>query len=226
MTPTSKNHAWPLMDYALARAILIGLCIALVTAASAFDFGSVVKKATKEASKAAQEAITEQPTAGQDTASLVKQANKELRNAQNSMFSGKKEKSLQQLNHVAELLEKIKAADPDNPRLKSLTQKYEKQKKDLDRRMGKTSARPSGRAQPVKAEPAGAVAAKPAKGGKLPYHAKQSMRRLDNAFRSIDYHYKKLEAFKEGESQSMPLEERLAKLEGEIAELQTLRDAV
>jgi len=78
----------------------------------------------------------------------------------------------------------------------------------------------------VKAERAGAVAAKPGKGGKLPYHAKQSMRRLDSAFRSIDGHYRKLEAFKDGESQSMHLEERLAKLEGESAELQSLLDAV
>lgn len=82
----------------------------------------------------------------QDVKELAKQANNEIRQSQRMMFNGKLEESLQHLQQAAELLEQIKAADPDFSQLKSLQSKYDKQKKDLDKRLPKEE-------QPVEAAP-------------------------------------------------------------------------
>ena len=68
---------------------------------------------------------------------LAKEANKELRNAQRAMFRGKHEDTLAGLTKVNGLLEKLKAADPNHRQLKTLESKFNRLKKDLERRTKK-----------------------------------------------------------------------------------------
>jgi len=94
----------------------------------------------------------------QDVKELAKEVNNELRQSQRMMFDGKLEESLQHLQKAAELLEQIKAADPGFSQLKSLQSKYDKQKKDLDKRLPKeeqpTEPVPTEKPEPtVKEEP-------------------------------------------------------------------------
>jgi hypothetical protein len=73
----------------------------------------------------------------QDVKGLLNQVNKELRQAQRDMFSGKNEKAIASLEGIEGLLLQIKEADPNNPRLKSSVGKYKKLVKDLERKTGK-----------------------------------------------------------------------------------------
>ena len=77
------------------------------------------------------------PAGAADVKSLKKEAEKELRNSQKMMHNGKFEESLQLLEKAGELLEQMKAADPDAVEVKIVEGKYAKQKKDLERRMPK-----------------------------------------------------------------------------------------
>lgn len=79
-------------------------------------------------------------TQAQDVKTLAKEANNELRNSQKMMFNGKMEEAQEHLNNAAELIEKIKTLDPNFNQLKSLERKYEKQKKDLEKRLGKKTS--------------------------------------------------------------------------------------
>lgn len=76
----------------------------------------------------------------QDAKTLARDADKALRESQRMMFSGKLEESQTQLAAAADLIEKIRAIDPDLTQLKSLESKYAKQKGDLDRRLPKAPA--------------------------------------------------------------------------------------
>jgi hypothetical protein len=73
----------------------------------------------------------------QDAAKLIKDAQKELRQAERDMFGGKKDKAIAALEPLKDKLLRIKAADPNNPGLKTLESKYKKLVKDLERRTGK-----------------------------------------------------------------------------------------
>lgn len=77
---------------------------------------------------------TDAPAA--DAKALLKQANKELRQAQKDMFAGKKEQAIASLDSIRNLLSQAKEADPNSPRLKSALNKYKKLVKDLERRTG------------------------------------------------------------------------------------------
>jgi hypothetical protein len=72
-----------------------------------------------------------------DTEALLKTVNKELRNTERDMFSGKTEKAIASLEKINTMLLKIKADDPNNPKLKTAENKYKKLVKDLERRTGK-----------------------------------------------------------------------------------------
>ena len=87
----------------------------------------------------------------QDAKTLAKEINQAVRNSQRMMFNGKFEESQKYLDTAAELLEKLKEIDPEFNQLKSLEGKYARQKKDLDKRLGKTQpAKPSTTTQPQK----------------------------------------------------------------------------
>ena len=72
-----------------------------------------------------------------DTEALLKKVDKDLRNAERDMFSGKTEKAIASLENINIALIKIKQDDPNNPKLKTAENKYNKLVKDLERRTGK-----------------------------------------------------------------------------------------
>jgi chemotaxis protein histidine kinase CheA len=74
-----------------------------------------------------------------DTTALAKQIDQSLRAAERDMFSGKNDSADQQLNAIEPQIEQLKAADPSNPKLKSLESKYAQTRKNLDRKLGVTS---------------------------------------------------------------------------------------
>ena len=74
----------------------------------------------------------------QDADALAKQASAELRAAERSMFSGKIQEAQQQLLKAGELIEQLKAADPEHRNLRSLENKYTKLQKDIERRLPKS----------------------------------------------------------------------------------------
>ena len=76
------------------------------------------------------------PAYAQDVKALFKQLNKEQRQAQKDMFAGKNDKAIARLEKLRNLLARIKAADPNNSKLKAATRKYTKFVKDLERKTG------------------------------------------------------------------------------------------
>ena len=88
----------------------------------------------------AKEATSASGVDDEDLKTLAKEADKNLRDAQRVMFNGKLEESQELLTKAAESIEQIKKADPNFARLKGLESKYEKQKKDLERRLPKEQA--------------------------------------------------------------------------------------
>ncbi len=90
------------------------------------------------------------PAPAQDANTLAKDAGKELRLSQSMMFNRKLEKAQSHLNAAAELIEKLKSADPAHKQLKSLEWKYAKQKKDLDKRLPKSKSAKTDKATQAK----------------------------------------------------------------------------
>ena len=76
------------------------------------------------------------PVCAQDVKNLFKQLNKEQRQAQKDMFAGKSDQAIARLEKLRDLLAEIKKADPNNPKLKTATNKYNKLVKDLERKTG------------------------------------------------------------------------------------------
>jgi len=72
-----------------------------------------------------------------DSDALLKQVDKDLRQAERDMFGGKTEKAIASLENINISLQKIRKDDPDNPKLKTAENKYKKLVKDLERRTGK-----------------------------------------------------------------------------------------
>ena len=71
-----------------------------------------------------------------DAAALLKEFNKEIRNAQRDMFSGKNEKAIAALESLRGLIAGIEETDPASPQLKTAKSKYTKLVKDLERKTG------------------------------------------------------------------------------------------
>jgi hypothetical protein len=76
------------------------------------------------------------PIIAQDVKALLKQYSKEQRQAEKDMFSGKTENAISSLENLRNLLARIKEVAPDNPQLKTATNKYKKLVKDLERKTG------------------------------------------------------------------------------------------
>jgi DNA repair exonuclease SbcCD ATPase subunit len=75
-----------------------------------------------------------------DADTLAKQANAELRSAEREFFDGKLESADTRIAQAAKLLEELRKADASHRNLKSLEAKHQKLRKDLDRRLGKTTS--------------------------------------------------------------------------------------
>jgi hypothetical protein len=146
-----------------------------------------------------------------DVKALLKDANKKIRQAERDMFGGKKDKAVAALETIKEKLLKIKEADPNNPTLKTLENKFKKLVKDLERRTGKdlgggslTAAgastqpklapKPEVKAMPEKPAPTDAPAAtqEPTKAEKLPYHARGPISNAKNCLVRIDDYIQRL----------------------------------
>ena len=140
-----------------------------------------------------------------DVKALLKDADKEIRQAERDMFGGKKDKAVAALETIKEKLLKIKEADPNNPTLKTLENKFTKLVKDLERRTGKdlgggsltaagASTQPKLPPKPeVKALPEQPAAAQePTKTEKLPYHARGPISNAKNCLVRIDDYIQRL----------------------------------
>jgi hypothetical protein len=77
------------------------------------------------------------PGFGQDPDTLARQADKQLRTAERSLFSGKIEEAAKLFAEAQQTLEKLRAADPNHRNLRSLESKEKKLTRDLARRMPK-----------------------------------------------------------------------------------------
>lgn len=77
------------------------------------------------------------PAPAQDVDTLAKQAKSAISASQRAMFSRKFEEAQEQLNKAANLLEQLKAADPNYSQLSTLENQFQKQKSDLEKRMPK-----------------------------------------------------------------------------------------
>lgn len=155
----------------------------------------------------------------EDAKALARKANSELRNAQRNMFSRKFEAALEHLKKAEELIKQVEAADPNHSQLKILKPKYERQKKDLEKRMGRSKpSKPSSRNEP--SIPAGAT---PEKGDKLPAAVTRRIKMVDGAISkatdainskrstSTDYKIKSAEyAFRSGDAALKTIEKQYA----------------
>ena len=112
-----------------------------------------------------------------DSTELAKEIDKSLRAAERDMFNGKNASADEQLQVIAGQIEQLKSADPDNSKVKSLDSKYGRIRKNLDRKLGVTTAvtssgAPAAPPKPVAAAPptTAAAASEPAAptGAELP----------------------------------------------------------
>jgi hypothetical protein len=159
----------------------------------------------------------------QDIKAMEQEANSTLRNAQNLLFSGKLEESDAALNKVAELIAAIRAQDPGSNQLKSLEQRLEKQRTDLNRRMPATAAPPSEN----RPAPDAAAQRKPDTGGPpkaLPRNTRQEMMTLNRALQSLETTEKdRLERIQAGDSHHMQqMEPTMKRIRGKLDELPLL----
>ena len=160
---------------------------------------------------------------GQDVPTMERQANSELRKAQNLMFNGKLEESSAALDTVEKLLESIRGQDPSSARLASLEQSLQRQRTDLARRMP-TAATPQAETRPTPgAAPATAAAPRP-----LPRNTQQEMRPLNNALQSLEMAGKSsLKRILEGDSHQMQqMEATLKRIRDQLDDLPVLYEEV
>ena len=68
--------------------------------------------------------LMHQTTQAVDAKTLLKQVSKELRQAERDMFAGKSDKAIFALEPIKKRLIELKAADPNNPGLKTAENKY------------------------------------------------------------------------------------------------------
>jgi len=137
----------------------------------------------------------------------IKKIDKELRTAQRDMFSGKTEKAIASMGTIEKMLEKAKADDPGNPKLKIVQGKFDKLLKDLERRTGKKlgggTLTSSGESSETKLPPKKTAEDMPVKDKavtkadktgdtKLPYAARKPVSSANMNLKSLDRSLEKL----------------------------------
>jgi len=139
-----------------------------------------------------------------DPKKLIQEANGFLRNAQNNMFSGKNEQALDLLNKADELVIKAQYIIPEDFQVKSLFQKAEKMRKDLERK---------------------GVVTRPGGSNDLPFEVQAQINRIrecilkkqaDWAKRELDSYYARFAGPFTDLPQIKELQQELGKLEAEI----------
>jgi hypothetical protein len=178
----------------------------------------------------------------QDVKAMEREINSELRNAQNLMFNGKAEESDAKLNKVAELIEALKSHDPGNAQIKSLEQRMQKQRTDLDRRMPAKFSKPETPKQTPAIEKkevkkdsgpqsSGASTQKTDTVDQpkaLPRNTRQEMQTLNRAIQSLETTEKdRLKQIQEGDSHYMQqMESTLKRIQEKLDELPGLYEQV
>jgi len=95
-------------------------------------------------------AVQPNPAAASEADNLAKTIDKELRDAERLMFNGNKEEADMKLEAAGVMITNLKNMDPGNTKLKTLESKYDRTRKTLDKRLGKTSQTSSERPLPPK----------------------------------------------------------------------------
>jgi hypothetical protein len=120
-----------------------------------------------------------------DVESLIKLAEKDLREAERKMHKGQNDEAKKQLDDVAVIIKKIKTTDPENKKLATLESKLANTTKTVDKKLGKTMEKSSGRS--AKAPAGKKIASKKDSGGeKLPFHCRKVMQKIDREFKRLD----------------------------------------
>jgi hypothetical protein len=88
-----------------------------------------------------------------DSVTLAKDIDKNLRAAERDMFNGKNESADQQMQAISGQIEQLQTIDPDNSKLNSLVSKYDRIRKNLDRKLGVTSTASSSSSPPAPSTP-------------------------------------------------------------------------
>ena len=78
--------------------------------------------------------VASAPVSAQDAGAIARQASAQLRTAERSMFAGKFDEAKQQLAAASELIDQVKAADPNLAQIATLERKRDKLAADLARR--------------------------------------------------------------------------------------------
>ena len=131
-----------------------------------------------------------------DSATLAKQINKDLRQAERLMFSGKKTESNALLNQVSAMLEQLKAADASSSKIMGLENKYSKTRKALDKRMGVETASAAPELSPPKSQPTKSVASA-GTGRKGGYKEQMMKKNISKAVKDVDYEVRRAEEMME-----------------------------
>ncbi len=122
---------------------------------------------------------------------LAKVINQEVRQAERLMFSGKNEEADQLLDQVAEKLTALGKADPTNRSLKSAQSKFDRIRKQVDKKLGKVSgtngANHAKSAQAVPAKPAPKAAPKTATSTSNRHQQQMQERALKKVVKDVDY---------------------------------------
>lgn len=131
---------------------------------------------------------------GADANALASKINTDLRAAERAMFAGKAAEAYTQVKAVATLLEELKETDPNHRNLRTLQSKYDKLRKDLDRRLGKTSTG----ATPTVTAPATPKPVAPKPAGSLSASERAAIQRaVAKAVKDVDYALGKLDSLME-----------------------------
>jgi hypothetical protein len=97
-----------------------------------------------------------------DSVELAKDIDKNLRAAERDMFNGKNESADQQMQAISGQIEQLQTIDPGNSKLPGLESKYDRIRKNLDRKLGVTAPASSSSGPPAPSRPAAAAPAAPA----------------------------------------------------------------
>ena len=108
---------------------------------------------------------------------LAQNANSEIRAAERAMHSGQNEKAAGLLDEVAVMLEQIEQTEPGHSRLQGLQSKYQRIRKQVDRKLGSSS--------PAPATTASTTAATAKTSDKLPGGVSKRIRDIDSLLAKV-----------------------------------------
>ncbi len=126
------------------------------------------------------------PSCADNADILAKQANKDLRQAEQFMFNGKNEAADLLLQKVASALETIRSEQPSHKSLRSLQSKYQRIRKQVDKKLGKGDKKKKP-ASPVVAPAKTEPVKKASSGSSQGYKKKMQERALKKLIKDIAY---------------------------------------